>query len=601
MKRVTVWGIDGLIAAASAVISFLIFLPFTALGVDPHHDGIMLKPAIDVLEGQILHRDTFMQYGTLTPLFHASLLSIFGKKLLVLRVATLLLECLSLGLLYIIWRTILPRKSAIAAVLLWCCLPPFLLYGWHMLPWSSSLALALQCSCLCLLALAVRSRHRHFAILQMLFAGLFASATFWARQPVGGLLAISGTVATFTLHYRFRRLLNTDTAVGRDYLLRNPFLAAWAIGGLSLAAVMLGWLYTNDALAAWYDQSIAWPRYWASKYSFTAAIGLVATPREVLPLLVILLVLAILLRTLSMSRLPPSARRVAITILSLALWIFALMYPPLRHVHAIQKLLPVTMGLLLMLALLQRRFKLTTYVFHIGLMLPMIASLGQFYPVVCIRHMYWGITPAVGLFVFLIGRVLRLSPSQTVMAVLVFATPLGAFRALEGIQHLRQCAAPVSYPEFLAGMRPYKQTPAHMPWYKSAQADIDFFTCLHGYIANSHPGTPLIYIGEDALFALASENHTNASPFYIQWKMLEQFVPIDQINAFLLSEAPLIIIEHDPTKGHSKFAESIEQLALQNSYEKLPLGTAFRKQYHLLTSANSPHIQQAFSLPNVSR
>ena len=39
------------------------------LQVDPHHDGVMLKPAFDVAAGQTLFRDTFTQYGALTPVW----------------------------------------------------------------------------------------------------------------------------------------------------------------------------------------------------------------------------------------------------------------------------------------------------------------------------------------------------------------------------------------------------------------------------------------------------------------------------------------------------------------------------------------------------
>ncbi|MCS6273708.1 MAG: hypothetical protein H2169_05070, partial [Opitutus sp.] len=62
---------DVFIAALIALVAGLIFYPFAAIGVDSHHDGIMLKPAMDVLSGQVLFRDTFSQYGPLTTYFQA--------------------------------------------------------------------------------------------------------------------------------------------------------------------------------------------------------------------------------------------------------------------------------------------------------------------------------------------------------------------------------------------------------------------------------------------------------------------------------------------------------------------------------------------------
>ena len=57
---------DALVAGLLAVVLAVLLWPMASLGVDPHHDGIMLKPALDVLSGQVLFRDTFTQYGALT-------------------------------------------------------------------------------------------------------------------------------------------------------------------------------------------------------------------------------------------------------------------------------------------------------------------------------------------------------------------------------------------------------------------------------------------------------------------------------------------------------------------------------------------------------
>lgn len=43
----------------AVVLTAVAFGPFARLDVDAHHDGAMLKPALDVLAGQVLFRDTF--------------------------------------------------------------------------------------------------------------------------------------------------------------------------------------------------------------------------------------------------------------------------------------------------------------------------------------------------------------------------------------------------------------------------------------------------------------------------------------------------------------------------------------------------------------
>src|SRR5436309_682817 len=51
---------------AAFAVSLAAFWPFARIGIDSHHDSIMLKPALDVLSGQALFRQSFTQYGALT-------------------------------------------------------------------------------------------------------------------------------------------------------------------------------------------------------------------------------------------------------------------------------------------------------------------------------------------------------------------------------------------------------------------------------------------------------------------------------------------------------------------------------------------------------
>jgi hypothetical protein len=47
------------------IITVLGFAPFARLEIDGCHDGVMLKPAMDVLSGQVLFRDSMTIYGPL--------------------------------------------------------------------------------------------------------------------------------------------------------------------------------------------------------------------------------------------------------------------------------------------------------------------------------------------------------------------------------------------------------------------------------------------------------------------------------------------------------------------------------------------------------
>src|SRR4051812_26601218 len=103
---------DVAVAGGLVVVLAAFLLPIARVGVDPHHDGIMLKPALDVLSGQVLFRDSFMQYGALTCYLQALALW-FSPTLLSIRLLAAAAYVVTLLFLYSAWRMILPRSLAV--------------------------------------------------------------------------------------------------------------------------------------------------------------------------------------------------------------------------------------------------------------------------------------------------------------------------------------------------------------------------------------------------------------------------------------------------------------------------------------------------------
>src|SRR3954469_15971490 len=103
---------DSIYAALLAAGLAMVLVPLAHLGIDPHHDGIMLKPALDVLSGQVLFRDSFMQYGALTCYLQALALW-FSPTLLSIRLLAAAAYVVTLLFLYSAWRMILPRSLAV--------------------------------------------------------------------------------------------------------------------------------------------------------------------------------------------------------------------------------------------------------------------------------------------------------------------------------------------------------------------------------------------------------------------------------------------------------------------------------------------------------
>src|SRR4029453_10394072 len=124
--------------AITCLLVWIAFLPFAALDIDAFHDGLMLKPALDVVAGQTLFRDTLMFYGPPSTGLKAPPLALFGETLLVLRMSTIIAYGLVAGLLILCWRLVLPRPLAIISGALWVLFSP-LVFATH--PWPSVYAL----------------------------------------------------------------------------------------------------------------------------------------------------------------------------------------------------------------------------------------------------------------------------------------------------------------------------------------------------------------------------------------------------------------------------------------------------------------------------
>src|SRR5258708_16448162 len=100
---------DALVAGLLSASLMALLVPLAPLGVDQHHDGIMLKPALDVLSGQVMFRDTFTQYGALTTYLQEVALSI-PTTLLVMRLMTVMAYGAALLFLSSSSPLILPRS-----------------------------------------------------------------------------------------------------------------------------------------------------------------------------------------------------------------------------------------------------------------------------------------------------------------------------------------------------------------------------------------------------------------------------------------------------------------------------------------------------------
>jgi len=224
------------------LLTFGVVGALSVLRVDPHHDGVMLKPACDVASGQTLFRDTFTQYGALTTWVQALAVKVAGRNLLTLRLQTALTYGLIAVLMWLVYSRFLPNYLATFSCLAWLFSGYFFLNypGMFILPWSTLFAV-----CSALLSLYLLLRFLEGGRWRALFAAGFVTAlTFWFKVNYGG--------ASFLAALLFLALLQL-----REERRRAAAAFAVFLGGCFTAhALFAGWLAAQGSLRDFWLQSV---------------------------------------------------------------------------------------------------------------------------------------------------------------------------------------------------------------------------------------------------------------------------------------------------------------------------------------------------------
>ena len=142
-----------LVGAAYAIA----LLPFARLGVDPHHDGVMLHPALMVEREFVVHRDVLSQYGPLTSIVQAGFIFLLGPSLLSIRVGSCILLACTGAVLLSLNRRFFGTGIATVTMILSLCLTSFFSPTSPMHPWPSDLMVFLVSLCGWLLSRGLES------------------------------------------------------------------------------------------------------------------------------------------------------------------------------------------------------------------------------------------------------------------------------------------------------------------------------------------------------------------------------------------------------------------------------------------------------------
>lgn len=326
-------------------IWFLITLGFASwfslLGIDPHNDGILLKPALDISEGKMLYKETFTQYGAIVSLLQSLFLIIFGKTLLVLKLQIALIYALNCFLLWKICSRFLPIWLCQTTAFVSIALAPYFLD--ISLIWSSVFALFFQLLSFYLFIKYFEIRNWRY----MFFAGFFASCIIWSRLPVGIMSLFSYLIFFLFIQFSSKKL---------EYKIIYFFLWGYLICNL----IFILWIVLNGAFIDFYLQTFKFAYVWGQHFGDGFSVNRILT---------------------TISTLDPTAKD--------------------GRVSYIWFVLPIlTIGVFLksLISFYNKGNKEDTIL--LGFTLLSLGSWLQYYPVTCPKHVFWAAFPMFGVAVY---------------------------------------------------------------------------------------------------------------------------------------------------------------------------------------------------------
>lgn len=228
---------------------------FSVMEVDPHHDGIMLKPAVDVSNGRMLFRDSFSQYGALTILIQALAIEIFGEKLIAIRLLTAFFYGLIAVLQWLIYSRLLPIWANAISWAIWLSLGYFFLdyEALTLFPSPTVFAVTSVLLSVYLLILYLEYHKQPY----MWLCGMAVACTFWFKINYG------------IIHFGSMALLLTLLeASGTD---KNHFrnVRGFIAGYLVVHVIFLLWLLTCQSLKDFWIQSVEFGYLFAAINQFS--------------------------------------------------------------------------------------------------------------------------------------------------------------------------------------------------------------------------------------------------------------------------------------------------------------------------------------------
>lgn len=492
------------------VVFFLVFLItsfFSSLGVDPHHDGAIFKPARDVLEGKILFKETFVHHGALATYINAFFLLLFGKYLLTLRLATAFFYSLTAVLLLMIYEKFLNKKLLYLSIGLWILLAPY--YVQIFLPWPSVYSTFFLTLSIYIFLFSLKKSKSEIILkhTQIFLLGIASSLAFWAKQPY---LVLVLFLSLFYFSLYFLKLISFKKMLKAVIVLLGGFLF--------ISSIFMIILISTFSLNDWFLQTIR------TGYAMGRIVGQTYNLIDVLKYF--------------------SSNQIWI-LLPLTCFGFLIgnIFSPKHYLSKLKSL---------------QLF---------GISLIGTSSFLQYYPIYDYSHAYWAITPAIGLFIYILSslnilkrlkNIKRVSSYQNlytcfiivlIICVSYFIFNEVKFRLKIGLNRVQTNNVEMKLPSILRGM-------------KVRKGDAIFFEEVAVNMSkyfNNNSNKRFIVVGPDALYSAFANNEINVGPFYANYSgYTSGFYSYDaMINKFIKRYKPLVLADRSDLFKSEYFALKI--------------------------------------------
>lgn len=523
----------GFLGVCTFLFTAIVVVPFSRLGVDTHHDGVMYAAAMAVRSGYQIQKEAYSQYGPIVPWIQGVELLLFGNKIVVIKVFSALSIAVASGCFAYFFARRFSLKVAFLAILIWLACFPGFDTSMMMLAWSSDYLLLIFGVILVLSTFIQTNNQKRNVIIKLIIGFCFGAAIF-IRINSGIPAALSFLVLLFIL-VNFRE--------AKHYYL----------GFISSFICFLGYFTAIGSLHIWYEQTIEFPRKLyigvMGQGGFDGLKG--NSVVNGLPAIGVTLVIYVFARNLEPIKSLVSSKKIlyyiSIVISPLAFnWLlgggekFGPLEPKLflwAVVPAAVVFIPVAVHELL-------SARVEDFIEeHIVLISISFCSLIQVYPVVDRRHLWWAVLPMLG---YLLNK-LFLSCSRK--SGIIFIAAIGTLLVPQTVTLAR------------ASLNSDRVTMNSVPSLKGSLVDKDFSTAFqlqlqaaHDYQL-THGSKSVLNLCMDGYFATIGNKFELSDPYYVLWSLPKQRWTEEARKKFAAKNQPLMWL-CPPVANYAETAES---------------------------------------------